>query len=186
MTIEVGELATPIGTIVVVVRDGRVCALDFEDVPEHRMARLTRRLGGMAPRRVADPSGVVGKLRAYLAGRLDVLATIDVVTAGTPFQEAVWRAMRDIPAGETLSYGELARRIGQPAAVRAVGAASGANPVALVVPCHRVVGTDGSLTGYGGGLHRKRWLLAHEGARPLGTDAGRQGVLGVVERPAAV
>src|SRR6185437_637184 len=85
-------------------------------------------------------------------------------TAGTAFQREVWRALRDIPAGQTISYGELARRIGRPAAVRAVGLANGANPIGVVVPCHRVIGANGSLTGYGGGLHRKEWLLAHERA----------------------
>ena len=85
-------------------------------------------------------------------------------TAGTPFQQAVWRALRRIPTGETLSYAELARRIGRPGAVRAVGRANGANPASIVVPCHRVIGSDGTLTGYGGGIERKRWLLAHERA----------------------
>jgi methylated-DNA-[protein]-cysteine S-methyltransferase len=78
----------------------------------------------------------------------------------------VWAALRDIPAGSTLSYADLARRIGEPRAVRAVGAANGANPVAVIVPCHRVIGADGTLTGYGGGLERKQWLLAHEGVLP--------------------
>ena len=84
---------------------------------------------------------------------------------GTPFQRAVWAALRRIPAGETLSYGQLAAQIGKPKAVRAVGLANGSNPVGVVVPCHRVIGADGSLTGYGGGLPRKLWLLEHEGAR---------------------
>jgi methylated-DNA-[protein]-cysteine S-methyltransferase len=83
---------------------------------------------------------------------------------GTDFQRTVWQALRRIPCGTTISYGELARRIGRPAAVRAVGLANGANPVGVVVPCHRVIGADGSLTGYGGGIERKRWLLAHERA----------------------
>ena len=80
----------------------------------------------------------------------------------TASQQRVWRALCDIAYGETISYGELARRIGQPAAARAVGLANGQNPIAIVVPCHRVIGANGSLTGYGGGLERKRWLLAHE------------------------
>jgi methylated-DNA-[protein]-cysteine S-methyltransferase len=85
-------------------------------------------------------------------------------STGTEFQLCVWRALREVPCGQTWSYGQLARKIGRPSAVRAVGLANGANPVGLVVPCHRVIGSDGSLTGYGGGLHRKRWLLAHERA----------------------
>ena len=84
---------------------------------------------------------------------------------GTPFQKRVWEALRTVPAGKTASYAELAVRVGSPAAVRAVGAANGANPVAIVVPCHRIIGSNGTLTGYGGGLERKTWLLRHEGGR---------------------
>jgi methylated-DNA-[protein]-cysteine S-methyltransferase len=90
------------------------------------------------------------------------LDAIEVDTGGTPFQQRVWQELRRIPAGSTRSYSEVARAIGRPSAVRAVAAANGANPVSIVIPCHRVIGADGSLTGYGGGLHRKRWLLAHE------------------------
>jgi methylated-DNA-[protein]-cysteine S-methyltransferase len=110
------------------------------------------------------PAAVRDALDAYFAGRTDALAGLAWKSAGTPFQLAVWRALCDIPVGETISYGELARRIGSPKAVRAVGLANGANPVGLIAPCHRVIGADGRLTGYGGGLHRKRWLLRHEGA----------------------
>lgn len=101
------------------------------------------------------------QLRAYLDG---CLTTFDLPLAprGTPFQLEVWRALTEIPAGETISYGELARRIGRPSASRAVGAANGANPLPVVVPCHRVIGANGTLTGFGGGLDTKRWLLALE------------------------
>jgi methylated-DNA-[protein]-cysteine S-methyltransferase len=101
------------------------------------------------------------QLQAYFAGELREFE-LPLAPGGTPFQQRVWRALCDIPYGETISYGELARRIGQPAAARAVGLANGQNPIAIVVPCHRVIGANGSLTGYGGGLERKRWLLAHE------------------------
>jgi methylated-DNA-[protein]-cysteine S-methyltransferase len=101
------------------------------------------------------------QLQAYFAGELRGFE-LPLAAEGTPFQQRVWRALCDIPYGETISYGELARRIGQPAAARAVGLANGQNPIAIVVPCHRVIGANGSLTGYGGGLERKRWLLAHE------------------------
>lgn len=101
------------------------------------------------------------QLQAYLAGELREFE-LALAAEGTPFQRRVWRALCDIPYGETISYGELARRIGQPKAARAVGLANGQNPISIVVPCHRVIGADGSLTGYGGGLARKRWLLAHE------------------------
>lgn len=186
MTIETGEVETPIGTLAVAVRDGRLCALEFDGVRARLAARLAQRFGTLTVRLAADPGGVVALLRQYMDGRLDALASIPVDTAGTPFQQAVWAAMRAIPAGATLSYGELARRIGAPAAIRAVGAASGANPVPVVVPCHRVVGSDGGLTGFGGGLPRKRWLLAHEGARRAEGAADRQGVLAMVERRTVV
>jgi len=101
------------------------------------------------------------QLQAYLAGELREFE-LPLAAEGTPFQQRVWRALCDIPYGETISYGELARRIGQPKAARAVGLANGQNPISIVVPCHRVIGANGALTGYGGGLDRKRWLLAHE------------------------
>ena len=97
---------------------------------------------------------------------IGMVAAIAWATAGTPFQRSVWAALVEIPAGETVSYAALARRIGRPAAVRAVGLANGANPVGIVVPCHRVIGSNGALTGYGGGLPRKAWLLRHEGVLP--------------------
>jgi methylated-DNA-[protein]-cysteine S-methyltransferase len=96
-------------------------------------------------------------------GKLDAIDTIPVDTGGTDFQRTVWQALRGIPAGTTLSYGALAAKIGCPRSVRAVGHANGANPISVVIPCHRLIGADGTLTGYGGGLGRKRWLLAHEG-----------------------
>lgn len=103
----------------------------------------------------------LAQLAAYFAGELRDF-DLPLAARGTPFQQRVWRALCDIPYGETISYGELARRIGQPAAARAAGLANGRNPISIVVPCHRVIGANGSLTGYGGGLERKRWLLAHE------------------------
>jgi methylated-DNA-[protein]-cysteine S-methyltransferase len=110
----------------------------------------------------AAPKSIVKVLNAYFAGELDALNDVPVATGGTEFQRKVWRALRMIPAGATMSYGELAAKIGRPSASRAVGAANGSNPVAIVVPCHRVIGANGTLTGYGGGLPRKRWLLDHE------------------------
>jgi methylated-DNA-[protein]-cysteine S-methyltransferase len=101
-------------------------------------------------------------LRRYFDGELTALDGVDVEMNGTPFQKSVWAALRKVRPGKTATYSEIARRIGTPAAIRAVGAANGANPVAVIVPCHRVIGADGTLTGYGGGLERKRWLLAHE------------------------
>jgi methylated-DNA-[protein]-cysteine S-methyltransferase len=161
------RLGTPIGFVLVVQdEDGRLRALDWED-HEARMIRLLRlHYGDDGVELVAgDGSGrIAGALRDYLAGELGALDAVAVETAGTEFQRRVWRELRRIRPGTTLSYRQLARRIGRPDAVRAVGLANGANPVGVVVPCHRVIGSDGSLTGYAGGLERKRWLLAHEGA----------------------
>jgi methylated-DNA-[protein]-cysteine S-methyltransferase len=109
------------------------------------------------------PAAVRGLLDEYFAGRLDALDEIACQADGTPFQKSVWTALRRIPAGQTLSYGQLAQQLDKPNAVRAVGLANGSNPISIVIPCHRVIGSDGSLTGYGGGLERKRWLLTHEG-----------------------
>ena len=110
------------------------------------------------------PDEIRGALAAYFEGELSSIEALPVATGGTDFQRSVWAALRAIPAGETRSYSALATSVGRPAAVRAVGLANGANPIGIVVPCHRVIGKDASLTGYGGGLERKRWLLAHEGA----------------------
>jgi methylated-DNA-[protein]-cysteine S-methyltransferase len=155
------EIPSPLGRIAIAVRDGRLCALEFG------RARLARALGpryaGIPRRRARNPAGVSVKIRAYLGGDLAAIDDIAVDTGGTPFQQRVWRALRGIPAGRTLSYGVLARALGRDAAARAVGAANGRNPISIVVPCHRLIGGDASLTGYGGGLWRKRWLLRHEG-----------------------
>lgn len=112
---------------------------------------------------------VRAQLDAYFAGTLRVF-DLPLALAGTPFQQRVWQALLEIPYGVTISYGELARRLGDPKASRAVGLANGRNPVSIIVPCHRVIGADGALTGYGGGLDNKRWLLTHEGA--LGGQRG--------------
>lgn len=167
-TLFLGAFETPLGPMLAVV-DGeeRLCALDWSD-HEGRLRRLLRLYCGAegcghALRHRALPPPVGEPLAAYFAGDLTAPDRIPVRTGGTAFQRAVWAALRAIPAGTTLSYGALAARLGCPKAVRAVGLANGANPVSIVVPCHRVIGADASLTGYGGGLHRKRWLLAHEG-----------------------
>ena len=109
------------------------------------------------------PGPVRRAVEAYFAGDVRALDSLEVKTAGTVFQRAVWAALRAIPAGETRSYAQLAAAVGAPRAVRAAGLANGQNPVAVIVPCHRVIGANGTLTGYAGGLERKRWLLAHEG-----------------------
>lgn len=160
-------LNTPTGRMMVVTdQDGRLRALDWEDC-ELRMHTLLRRRHGSPPalRAAARPSPARQALEAYFEGETDALSDVPTAPQGTDFQRVVWAALRRIPAGRTISYGALAAGIGRPAASRAVGAANGANPVAIVVPCHRVVGACGSLTGFGGGLARKRWLLDHEQGR---------------------
>ena len=163
------RMATPVGVMLVVTDDDeRLRALDWEDY-EARMHQLLRLHYGADAVSLSDrrnPSAPRRVLDAYLAGDIRAIDTIPVETRGTDFQRSVWTALRDIPAGQTVSYGALAKTIGRPSAVRAVGAANGANPVSVVVPCHRVIGHDRSLTGYGGGLERKRWLLAHEAVSP--------------------
>ena len=162
------ELDTPIGPFAVVVDDdGRLHAAGFTAGHE-RMDRALRRFRDdpkVALVHTPNPGGVTGTLARYFDGDLAALDALAVAPAGTDFQRAVWEALRTIPCGATWSYADLARAIGRPTAVRAVGLANGSNPVCVVVPCHRVIGADGSLTGYGGGLTRKRWLLQHEGAR---------------------
>jgi methylated-DNA-[protein]-cysteine S-methyltransferase len=157
-------LATPIGEIDLVTdAEGRLRVLEFHDQPQ-RLARALRLHHRDAVVRIgAAPVAVRDSLTAYFAGELAALKTVPWTIGGTAFQRQMWNALVEIPPGETTTYARLAERIGRPAAVRAVGAANGANPIAVVVPCHRVIGTGGALTGYGGGVERKRWLLAHEG-----------------------
>ncbi|HXS76365.1 MAG TPA: methylated-DNA--[protein]-cysteine S-methyltransferase [Terracidiphilus sp.] len=158
-------IETPIGSMTVVVDlEGRLRAALFTGEIEVVRFQLRRLYGnkGFTLSPSLDPSSVCTRISHYFDGELSSIDTIPVETAGTAFQREVWQALRGIPCGTTTSYGELARRIGRPAAVRAVGAANGDNPAAVVVPCHRVIGSNGSLTGYGGGIERKRWLLDHE------------------------
>lgn len=165
----VEQFDTPTGCLLIVTDDdGCLRAVDWQD-HEQRLHRLLRRHYGadaVRLRAASRASAANGALRAYFAGDTGCLAGLPVRTNGTGFQRMVWDALRGIPVGQTVSYGALAARIGRPAAMRAVGLANGANPVSIVVPCHRVIGAGGALTGFGGGLERKRWLLAHEGARP--------------------
>ena len=154
---------SPIGRLTIAAREDRVCVLHFGADEPGVVRQLARWYPGVPVERHPDPGGAVRRLREYFSGSLDVLDEIPIELNGTSFQQQVWNALRTIRAGTTSSYAALARAIGAPSAIRAVGAANGANPVALIVPCHRVIGSNGSLTGYGGGLDRKRWLLQHEG-----------------------
>jgi methylated-DNA-[protein]-cysteine S-methyltransferase len=160
------RVPTPIGALLIATdAEANLRVLDFEDY-EERMLRLLRlRYGtdGVKLDSGPAPANIRRSLEAYFDGDLAAIDTIPVKTNGTPFQQAVWAALRTIPVGAVLSYGQLAKQIGRPAAVRAVGLANGSNPIGIVVPCHRVIGSDASMTGYGGGVERKRWLLKHEG-----------------------
>ena len=175
MIIEMARVDTPIGPLLLAVREGSLCAVEFDGAQARLRRTLSRRFPGAELRSGDDPSGFASRLRAYFDGDLSALESISVDPGGTPFQAKVWKELRRIPTGSAVSYRDLAGMIGAPKAVRAVGLANGANPVPIVIPCHRVIGADGGLTGYGGGLERKRWLLAHEGARGLRhSDSGTE------------
>lgn len=175
--VHLSQVTTPLGPMLLGATQEAVCLLEFTDrrMMETQLKRLERRLACVfVPGGNAVSRGLEEELAHYFAGGLQVFTT-PLLTPGTPFQQAVWSGLRDIPYGETRSYGEQARALGSPAAVRAVARANGDNRIAIVIPCHRVVGSDGSLTGYGGGLERKRFLLELERSRA----PGAQGELGV-------
>jgi methylated-DNA-[protein]-cysteine S-methyltransferase len=156
-------VATPIGGLLVAVdARGALRAVDWVDHEARMMRLMARHCGAVELRRRVLPAVVQEAFTRYFAGELNAMCGLSVVTAGTVFQRAVWSALRLIPPGTMVSYATLAERTGRPRAVRAAGAANGANPVSIAIPCHRVVGRDGALVGYAGGLSRKRWLLAHE------------------------
>jgi methylated-DNA-[protein]-cysteine S-methyltransferase len=163
----VDRTPTPLGDMFIVTDcDENLRAAYWTD--ETRMTGLLRahfRQTGFTVEPRKNLSIHAAAINRYFAGELSAINDLVVKTAGTPFQREVWQALREIPCGDTVSYSKLAQRVGRPAAVRAVGLANGSNPICIVVPCHRVIGADGSLTGYGGGLERKRWLLRHESAR---------------------
>lgn len=162
--LQLAECESPVGAITFAVKDERLCAMGFSDRWQGLQDWVERRFGAIRTERAKDPAGILSRMRAYVAGELNTLDDIEVDPGGTPFQHKVWMALRHaVPAGRILTYGELARIVGAPDASRAVGAANGANPISIVIPCHRVVGSNRSLTGYGGGLPRKQWLLRHEG-----------------------
>jgi methylated-DNA-[protein]-cysteine S-methyltransferase len=163
--LRVDRVVTPLGEALLVLDEaGRLRALDWVEKEARLAQEMSRVYAPVTLQPGPAPTSVRRALTEYFDGRLNALESIPWRAAGTAFQLAVWTALPAIRAGQTLSYGELARRLGNPRSVRAVGLANGANPIGIVVPCHRVIGSDGSLTGYGGGLHRKRWLLRHEAA----------------------
>ena len=165
MELYLGHMPSPVGVLTLAWDDGAALrALDFDGFDERFRYLLASHYGEC---RLVDgeiPAHFRTALESYFAGDLTSLDKLPVRTGGTGFQQQVWVALRGIPAGETMSYGQLAAKLGNPAACRAVGRANGSNPIGIVVPCHRVIGANGSLTGYGGGMERKRWLLEHERA----------------------
>ena len=157
-------IETPIGPLEAAFdENGALAELHFEST-SRRVYGSTREAPSTTRRLEDSKALLTAQLRDYFAGTLHAF-DLPLAPRGTPFQLAVWNALLEVPWGETISYAELARRVGKPSAVRAVGAANGANPIPVIIPCHRVIGSNGSLTGYGGGIERKQWLLAHEGRR---------------------
>jgi methylated-DNA-[protein]-cysteine S-methyltransferase len=166
-TFLLNAIDTPVGPMLIAVDEqARLRVLDWESHAE-RMERLMERYygpGAITLKQSTERNPISERLRAYVEGDIAAIEGIVTETTGTPFQRRVWAALREIPAGQTWSYGQLAKHVGEPGAARAVGLANGSNPIGVVVPCHRVIGANGTLTGYGGGIERKRWLLKHEGA----------------------
>lgn len=154
---------SPMGPLLVATdQDGVLRGIEFGDDESGIEQALRNQYPGCTLEHGEAPAALRNALKAYFDGNLDALANVRTATGGTAFQREVWQALREIPPGTTVSYGQLAAKLGRARASRAVGAANGANPIPIVVPCHRVIGADGSLTGFGGGLRNKKWLLDHE------------------------
>jgi methylated-DNA-[protein]-cysteine S-methyltransferase len=166
VTLYCAFIATPVGTMRALASDAALCAFEFQI--DERLTRLDSRMlrWFSEPEVEQRENDVIARTRAwadaYFAGKRADISELTLDMRGAPFERTVWEALKTIPPGTTTSYGAIARQIGSPGASRAVGMANGANPVAIIVPCHRVIGANGTLTGYGGGLDRKRWLLNHE------------------------
>jgi methylated-DNA-[protein]-cysteine S-methyltransferase len=164
VTFGLDRLPTPIGSALLVIDDdGALRAFDWEDNELRIRDLLRRQYGAVVLQERPAPAALSQGLTAYFKGDLDRLADVAWRIAGTPFQQRVWAALAKIPVGQTMSYAAMAAQLDMPRAMRAVGHANGANPISVVLPCHRLIGTDGRLVKYGGGLERKRWLLRHEG-----------------------
>jgi methylated-DNA-[protein]-cysteine S-methyltransferase len=157
------KIDSEIGIILLVSDSETLCALDFADYEHRTLQLLQKRYGQFLLKEIKNPQGFSQRLQSYLEGDYSSVNEIPVSTGGTFFEQQVWSALRTIPVGAVVSYGQLAQQLGKPTASRAVGMANSRNPVAIVLPCHRVIGANASLTGYAGGLERKRWLLHHEG-----------------------
>ncbi|NDJ15960.1 methylated-DNA--[protein]-cysteine S-methyltransferase [Myxacorys almedinensis] len=157
------QIPSALGQILVVSDGESLCAVDFSDYEARMRQRLEQRFGHVRLVPTSNPQGIGDALQSYLKGNVSSLDELPVSLGGTPFQQQVWLALRTIPVGHVWTYGQLAHQIGRPTAYRAVGMTNALNPIAIVLPCHRVIGANQTLTGYAGGLERKRWLLHHEG-----------------------
>jgi methylated-DNA-[protein]-cysteine S-methyltransferase len=158
------RIATPISEMVLIARDGVVLLLEFDDSKDRYMREIKARFGDEELQQVSNPFGFSDIVQDYFAGHPHAIDTLNADGGGTDFEKKVWAELRAIPCGASKSYGEIARKLGDINLSRAVGTANGKNPIAIIVPCHRVIGSNGTMTGYAGGLHRKQWLLRHEGA----------------------
>jgi len=157
------RIDSPLGTILAVTSEGALHALDFHDHIDRLRRLLQTHYGAVELIEAHDGLGLRARLARYFDRDFDAFVGLPLQTNGTAFQKAVWTRLLAIAPGTTATYGEIARELADVSASRAVGLANGSNPIAIVVPCHRVIGANGKLTGYGGGLHRKEWLLRHEG-----------------------
>jgi len=176
MELFIDKIDSAIGILILVSDGESLCALDYAGYEPRMLKFLHARYGHVRWKDTRDPLGFSSRMRAYLAGDLGCVNSIPANPGGTAFQQQVWSALRAIPAGAVLTYSGLAAQLGKPTAYRAVGMSNALNPIAIVVPCHRLVGATGALTGYAGGLERKRWLLQHEGVdlAQLTRERGRQ------------
>lgn len=166
LTLLEDKIATPLGPLWVLCDETfHLRAVEWEEHSErmNELLDIHYRKEGYTRIPATNPGGLSRKLLDYFEGDLAVIDTLPTATAGTLFQREVWKALREIPCGHVMHYGQLAERLGRIGAARAVGAANGSNPVSIVVPCHRVIGRNGTMTGYAGGVQRKEWLLRHEG-----------------------
>jgi methylated-DNA-[protein]-cysteine S-methyltransferase len=168
--------SSPLGEILVVTEGNCLCALDFVDYEARMMTLLRKRYDRIHLNPSINPLGLRDRLADYFNGQRQCFADIVTHPGGTPFQQQVWQQLQTIEPGTTWTYGDLAKSLGNPNGSRAVGAANGLNPIAIVVPCHRVIGSNAKLTGYAGGLDRKAWLLRHE-QQYCGKPYGEQGTL---------
>lgn len=163
-TVLTDRITTPIGDMILVAQDGVLLLLEFADADSRVLREMKARFDAATLQQSKNPFGLSAILQDYFAGNISAIDKLATDGGGTSFEKQVWAELRKIPSGITKSYGDIARSLGDINLSRAVGSANGRNPISIVVPCHRVIGADGSMTGYGGGLKRKEWLLRHEGA----------------------